>query len=188
MIAWVQAYMDEKANGGYNSATTTFTDVWMQQEEKMSQEDIFLGIAPCVGGGSDTTYGGIVNVIHCLVMHPEVAEKLQFEIDELVRAEGLEEYLISYKTARRLPYLQAVIKESMRITPIVGVQLPRRVPKGGENLAGYFFREGLTVGVNPWTTRTNVKYFGDDADVFRPERWLGEGEEAKRNEHYHIPV
>jgi hypothetical protein len=34
----------------------------------------------------------------------------------------------------------------------------------------------------------NAKYFGDDAHIFRPERWVGEGEEVKRNEYYHMPV
>lgn len=187
-IAWIRATMAEKMDGGYSSAETTFTDVWLQQEDKMSQEDVFLGVAASVGGGSDTTYVTIVNIIHLLGEHPEVSGKLRDEIDEAVKRDGLKKGLISYETARRLPYLQAVIKESMRIIPIVAVQPPRVVPKGGDTLAGYFFCEGLTVGVNPWSTRMNTKYFGDDADIFVPERWLGEGEDAKRNEYYHMPV
>jgi cytochrome P450 len=187
-IAWIRETMAKKSRGEYSSTTTTFTDVWLQQEEKMSQEDIFLGIAASVGGGSDTSYVTIVNIIYLLGKHPEVLEKLQVDIDEAVKREGLREGLISYETARRLPFLQAVIKESMRIIPVVAVQPPRFVPKGGDTLAGHFFHEGLTVGVNPWSTRMNAKYFGDDAHIFRPERWVGEGEEVKRNEYYHMPV
>lgn len=171
-----------------NNGTITFTDIWMQQNDKMSEEDIYLGIAASVGGGSDTSFVTIVNIIHLLSKHPEVAQKLRDEVDDAVKEAGLIDGLISYETARCLPYLQAVIKESMRIIPIVAVSLPRCVPKGGDTLGGYFFREGLTVGVNAWSTRTNPKYFGEDAEIYRPERWLGDSEEVKRNESYHMPV
>ncbi|KAE9377586.1 cytochrome P450 [Stipitochalara longipes BDJ] len=186
-IVWIQEAMRKKIQGDFSSTTATFTDVWLQQEEKMSQDDIFLGLAASVGGGTDTSSVGIVNIIYLLWKHPEICEKLQAEIEDAVEREGLKSGLISYETARRLPYLQAVIKESMRLVPIISVQPPRCVPKGGDTLCGYFFREGLNIGVNPWSTRMNVKYFGDDADTFRPERWLGEGEEVKRNEYYHMP-
>jgi cytochrome P450 len=65
--------MAKKARGELSdkSRTTTFTDVWLQQE-KMSQDDIFLGIAASVGGGSDTSYVAIVNIIHLLDRHPSV--------------------------------------------------------------------------------------------------------------------
>jgi cytochrome P450 len=187
-IAWITETMRKKVQGEVCSTVTTFTDVWLQQEEKMSQEDIFLGLATVFGGGSNTSAVTIVNIIHALWKHPEVCEKLQIEIDEAVKTEGLQGGVIAWETARRLSYLQAVIKESLRLIPIVGVQAPRTVPKGGDTISGYFFREGLTVGSHPWSTRTNPKYFGDDAAIFRPERWLGDGEEAKRNEYYHMPV
>ena len=182
--------MNKKSSGefGGSKKTTTFTDVWMQQEEKMSQEDVFLGIAASVGGGSDTSYTTMVNIIYLLGRHPQVLAKLQSEIDAAVKTDGLKDGLITYETARSLPYLQAVIKESMRIFPIVAVGLPRCVPTGGDTLSGYFFREGLTVSVNSWSTRKNPKYFGADGGIFRPERWLGDSEEVKRNESYHMPV
>jgi hypothetical protein len=39
----------------------------------------------------------------------------------------------------RLPYLQAVIKESLRLTPPATINLPRYVPEGGRVVAGTFF-------------------------------------------------
>jgi cytochrome P450 len=187
-IAWVQETMRKKMQGEYSSTVTTFTDLWLQQEDKMSQDDIFLGLAASFGGGSDTNAVAILNLIHFLWKYPDICEKLRVEIDEAVKHDGLKGGLIAWETARRLPYLQAVIKESLRLIPIVAVQAGRCVPKGGDTIAGYFFREGLSVGSNPWSTRTKIKYFGDDAAHFRPERWLGNGEEAKRNDYYHMPV
>jgi len=187
-IAWIKQMIKRKGEGEYSGATTTFTDIWMQQEEKMSEEDIYRGLAASFGGGSDTNSVAMVNIIFLLWKHPEVCRKLQSEVDEAVKREGLQRGLITHETAKRLPYLLAVIKETMRLIPIVSVQAPRCVPQGGDTIAGYFFREGLTVGSNPWSTRKNSKYFGADANSFRPERWLGDGEEAKRCEYYHMPV
>lgn len=188
-INWIADTINKKSHGefGGSKRTITFTDVWMQQEEKMSQEDVFLGIAASIGGGSDTSYTTIVNIIYLLGRHPQVLAKLQSEIDAAVKKDGLKNGMITYEAARGLPYLQAIIKESMRILPIVAVGLPRCVPAGGDTLSGYIFREGLTVSVDSWSTCKSPKYFGDDAEIFRPERWLGDSEEVKRNESYHMP-
>ncbi|KAM6505407.1 pisatin demethylase [Fusarium solani] len=71
-----------------------------------------------------------------------------------------------------MPYLQAVIKEALRLHPGVGTQLTRVVPKGGVVIEGQFFPEGVEVGVNAWALYHNQDVFGKDASEFRPERWL----------------
>lgn len=188
-MAWIETQLAEKSDPDYSSPTTTFTDIWLRQKDKMSHEDILLGVAANIGGAADTIDATLSVLIYLLARHPEVLARLREELDEIVSKDRLgDDGLISFESSRDAPYLQAVIKETMRLFPAVSVQLPRYVPKGGDVLAGYYFREGLSVGINPWSTRTEVKYWGEDADVFRPERWLGDGEEVKRNEYYHIPV
>lgn len=76
------------------------------------------------------------------------------------------------KQAQDCVYLQATIKEVLRLFPATGLTIPPVVPKGGLELCGYFFPEGVIVGVNPWVAHANKTVFGEDADVFRPERWL----------------
>lgn len=56
--------------------------------------------------------------------------------------------------------------------PIVGTPLDRVVPKGGAILSGHFVPEGTVVGISGWATQRNKEVFGDDAESFRPERWL----------------
>jgi cytochrome P450 len=87
---------------------------------------------------------------------------------------------ISYRTAKDLPYLDACIRESIRIHPGVGLILERVVPKGGVQFPnGPYVPEGTIVGMNPWVVHLDKKAYGSDAAEFRPERWLPQdGENA----------
>jgi cytochrome P450 len=49
-----------------------------------------------------------------------------------------------FKEAQNLPYLQAVIKEALRLHPASGLPLGRVVPKGGAEIAGYYFPEQVS--------------------------------------------
>ena len=71
-----------------------------------------------------------------------------------------------------MPSRQACIKEALRMYPIVGTPLDRVVPKGGDILSGHFLPEGTVVGISGWVTQRDKGVFGDDAESFRPERWL----------------
>lgn len=51
---------------------------------------------------------------------------------------------LTFSDTLQMPYLQAVIKESLRIHPTAGLPLQRVVPKGGVQLAGQFFPEGVS--------------------------------------------
>lgn len=58
------------------------------------------------------------------------------------------------------------------IHPAVGLLLERVVPPGGANIAGLWLPEGTVIGMNPWVAARDRTVYGDDADTFRPERWL----------------
>lgn len=61
--------------------------------------------------------------------------------------------------------------------PAVGMNITRVVPKGGAEIDGVFLDEGTQVALNGWVLHRDCKTFGDDPDVFRPERWLYVSEE-----------
>lgn len=73
----------------------------------------------------------------------------------------------------RLPYLQAVIQEGIRVYPPVPSLLPRTVPAGGVTILDDFLPEGTYVGVHQLSTYRRESNF-KDARSFRPERWLGD--------------
>lgn len=56
---------------------------------------------------------------------------------------------VSYQQAQKLPYLQAVISEGLRVHSPPGVPLSREVPKGGAEVAGTFFPEGVRRSTAP---------------------------------------
>lgn len=68
-------------------------------------------------------------------------------------------------------------QEAMRIYAPIGLPLQRVVPAGGYQISGHFFPEGTVVGVNISAIHMDTSIFGDDAALFRPERWLDSDKE-----------
>jgi hypothetical protein len=54
------------------------------------------------------------------------------------------------------------------------------VPRGGVTVLGKFLPEGTVVGGSPYVVNRHRGTFGDDAEFWRPERWLEKGDEHKR--------
>ncbi|KAL3454831.1 cytochrome P450 [Aspergillus insuetus] len=77
---------------------------------------------------------------------------------------------IAFQEACALPFLDAVIKESLRLHPAACLTYPRIVPRGRMSLAGRYFPEKAVVEVNPWVAHRNPSIFGADASKFNPER------------------
>lgn len=71
-----------------------------------------------------------------------------------------------------MPYLQAVIKEGLRIFPPVTGLMSKEVPAGGDTVNGLFIPEGTKIGYCAWGVFRDKKIWGDDSNVYRPERWL----------------
>lgn len=55
--------------------------------------------------------------------------------------------------------------------PIMALLL-KQVPPQGDYINGQFIPGGTRVGQNAWAIMQDKALFGEDADVFRPERWL----------------
>ncbi|KAK1856650.1 hypothetical protein CCHR01_00620 [Colletotrichum chrysophilum] len=142
-----------------------------ENPDKFPSSAIFATCMTNIGAGSDTTSISLCAILYDLITNPNVLDKLRQEIDATFAELGDPEF-IPFKAAQALCYLQACVKESLRLHPATGLPLARVVPTGGSTLAGTHFPEGSVVGVNTWVLHRNSSIFGLDADRYRPERWL----------------
>ncbi|PVH96859.1 cytochrome P450 [Periconia macrospinosa] len=121
--------------------------------------------------GSDTTAIFLRTMFKNLIEKSECLEKLRAELDNAYQ-EGHLSLPVTWKQSQTLPYLEACFKEAGRIHPPFGLHLERVVPDGGIELSGEKLPQGTIVGMNAWVVHRDRDVFGDDADIFRPERWL----------------
>ncbi|KAK4213314.1 cytochrome P450 [Rhypophila decipiens] len=131
--------------------------------------------------GADTTAITIRSVFYYCLRNPAVYRKLEAE----VLAAGIDlEKPAPYGVSRQLPYLDAVIREALRLHPVTAATMERYVPEGGLVLPdGSVVPAGTAIGMNSYIVGKNKGVYGEDADEFRPERWLrvdGEDSEAHR--------
>jgi len=95
--------------------------------------------------------------------------KLRNDIDAAIR-DGTISSPITDAEAKELPYLQSVIKESLRIFPPAAGMTPRTVPPRGDTFNGVFIPEGTDVRHAAFSVHRLKSIYGEDAEVFRPER------------------
>lgn len=116
-----------------------------------------------------------------LISHQRAYRKLQREIDAVV-SEGQVAGGVSLARARQMPYLQAVIREGLRLWPPAVNIFPRDVPAGGDTVLldgkEVYLPPGCCIGYSAWAMHRSTEIYGDDADAFRPERWF-EKDEAR---------
>ncbi|TVY86980.1 Cytochrome P450 monooxygenase [Lachnellula willkommii] len=146
-------------------------------ENQAASEAILAVIA-----GSDTTASGIRSTLLYILTNPRVYRKLQDEIDATVVPPGASA-IISDAQSKTLPYLQAVIREGARIVPPTAATFAKVAPPGGDTVNGRFIPGGTQICISIVAVLREKKVFGEDVDMFRPERWIvADGEKFKAME------
>lgn len=129
-----------------------------------------------ITAGSDSTASALRLAIHYISTSPPVLDRVLAEMRAGIRAKKISRPVIKDSEARQLPYLQACIKETFRLSPPVTGLLAKEVPAGGVDIdvdgVKKFAPGGTQIGWNSWGMMRDAKTFGPDVEVFRPERWL----------------
>lgn len=149
---------------------------WIRTEQakdaaRVTHRDLVNHLSNNLAAGSDTTAISLRAVFYFLMKNPRCYQKQIEEIGDAERSGLIGEH-VSYEQCLKMPYLQAVIKEALRIHPGIGYPLERYVPDGGANICGVDLPAGTVVGVNPHVIHRDRDIYGSDADEFRPERWM----------------
>ncbi|KAI9596188.1 cytochrome P450 [Syncephalis fuscata] len=149
----------------------------------MSDQDLVAQSIMLMVAGTDTTASTLTWTLLLLIEHPECARRLVEEIKALYPDPDTK---ITYEDVQSLPYLDAVLNESMRIRPIAPHGMPRVVPEGGITMGGYFLPAGTTVFSSFNALHLNEHVF-PDPDVFKPERWLTSPDQLAIMKQHFVP-
>lgn len=146
--------------------------------QPISPEDLEIEAVSPVVAGSDTSATAMRAAILYIFTNFDVYHRLIAEIDEADKS-GKLSTTCKYNEIKDLPYLNAVIREVLRIYPPIGTPFPRVISTDRMSIGNYFLPKGTEIGISVWCVSRNEEVYGSDAAVFRPERWL-ESEEKNR--------
>jgi len=168
-----KAVADRRASK-HNDMLGSFLDHGVTDQEA-EQEAVLQIIA-----GSDTTATSIRMILFFLMTNPCAYQRLAEEIEAAERKGTLSFPVIQDHEATQMPYLEACIKECLRMWPPVVGLMSKEVPTGGAVILGKHVPAGTCIGYCAWALHRKKETFGPDADIFRPERWLASDNEEMR--------
>jgi cytochrome P450 len=109
--------------------------------QNMSLEEIESTFSLLIVAGSETTATTMCGATNELVKAPGELQKLVSEVRNAFKSESE----MTFEALRKLPFLNAVCQETLRICHPIPAGLPRLVPKGGGVICGHFIPEFVSV-------------------------------------------
>jgi cytochrome P450 len=195
---WVKQQLDKRRAEPKDSQRKRdmldhFVDMKERDGRPASDPSIFVEVGNIIGAGADTTSIGIRTVLAQLILHPEDYLRVQEEVDEAFsELPKNSEARLPYLVAEKLQYLNACVKEALRLHPSILWQLPREAPAEGVEIAGYYIPPSATISMSPIAQNRDRRVFGPSADEWRPARWVPSGsssdEEIRQMEKYNVTV
>ncbi|KAH6833694.1 cytochrome P450 [Perilla frutescens var. hirtella] len=149
------------------SDAADFVDVLLSLEgdEKLNDDDMIAVLWEMIFRGTDTTALLTEWAMAELILHPEIQSKLRAEIDAAAELTDAE--------VAALPYLQAVVKETLRVHPPGPLLSWARLSTSDVQLSnGMVVPAATTAMVNMWAITHDAAVWESPLE-FRPERFVG---------------
>lgn len=179
--------LDQRQEHGYNTSTEssdvldTLLNIRQDKSVEIDGNDIKHLLLDLFVAGADTTSSTLEWAMAELLHSPEALSKARLELEQTIgRGKPLEESDIT-----RLPYLQAILKETFRLHPVAPLFLPRKASTDVE-IAGFTVQKGSKVLVNAWAIGRDESTW-DNPLIFMPERFLGSDLDVKGRNFELIP-
>ncbi|KAK9154781.1 hypothetical protein Sjap_002261 [Stephania japonica] len=162
---------EHQQNGGSTklSDDADFVDVMLslEGEEKMEKDDMIAVLWEMIFRGTDTTALLTEWVMAELVLNQDIQGKLQRELDVVAGSKNIKDADIA-----NLPYLQAVVKETLRVHPPGPLLSWARLSTSDVQLSnGMIIPSNTTAMVNMWHITHDPKVW-EEPLVFKPERFV----------------
>ncbi|XP_049617355.1 cytochrome P450 17A2 isoform X2 [Syngnathus scovelli] len=133
----------------------------------ITDDHVLMTAAEAFGAGVETTSTTLLWILAYLLHHPEVQERAQKELDEQVG-----ERAVRTSDRGRLPYLDSIIYEGMRIRPVSPVLIPH-IAVTDSSIGCHTIPSGTRVLVNMWAIHHHPDHW-DRPDLFKPDRFLND--------------
>ncbi|KAL8500189.1 hypothetical protein ACS0TY_019974 [Phlomoides rotata] len=170
MFAIFDGIIDEKLKSRgeieKNDLLEALIDINQRDEAELTRKDIKHLLLDLFVAGTDTTSGTVEWTMAELLRDPEKMLKVGDEIRVVIGENGQ----IEESDIGRLPYLQAVVKETFRLHPPAPFLLPHKAESDVET-NGYIIPKNSDILVNVWASGRDHSIW-QEADSFMPERFL----------------
>lgn len=176
-------FIDVSFDTLWPTASPPLTDLLQKELVRQTTDPIAIRseLLNILLAGRDTTASLLTNVWHILSQRQDMWKKLRAEVATLDGAEP------SWEELKNLKYLKALLNESLRLYPVVPANSREALedtflPIGGgpDGRAPMFIPKGRVVGWSVYTMHRRKDFYGEDAEDFKPERWLDDPATGKK--------
>ncbi|KAM4707689.1 cytochrome P450 4V2-like [Discoglossus pictus] len=147
---------------------------------KLSYQDVREEVDTFMFEGHDTTAAALNWSLFLMGSHPEVQKKVHEELDEVF---GKSDRPVTMDDLKNLRYLEAVIKEALRLYP--SVPFFARTVTEDCTIRGFRVPKGVNIIIIPYALHRDPEYF-PEPEEFRPDRFLPENASG-RNPYAYVP-
>ncbi|KAJ8065223.1 hypothetical protein OCU04_005928 [Sclerotinia nivalis] len=166
MLDWCKENMSGRLDLSY-----WFIDAQRNREAEMNLNDIYGDAVAVVIAGSHTTASSLTFVFYELAMNLGIQRKLHDELKNLPT-------IFTHDSLIELPYLNAVINESLRLHSVLPTGGNRQAGPEGVYVEGQYIPPHTTI-VAPRHTISRLESCFEKANEFIPERWTEKPEMIK---------
>ncbi|XP_054816316.1 cytochrome P450 71D10-like [Prosopis cineraria] len=135
-------------------------------EIQLSYDNIKAVILDMFSAGTRTSAQTIEWIMSELLKNPEIMKEAQGEVRRVYENKGY----VDESELHKLKYIDAVIKETLRLHPPLPLLIPRESSKRCE-INGYEIPQKTRVIINAWALGRDPKYW-NEADKFQPQRFI----------------
>ncbi|KAK4447256.1 cytochrome p450 [Podospora aff. communis PSN243] len=140
-------------------------------ERGLKGEELFSELVMAIVAGSDNTASALRMTLALLLTSPTAYHALSSEITLAIATAKISSPIRDAE-AKSLPYLQAVIRETLRLYPLPAEFYKQVSAPEGDTICGVHLPAGTWLGCNMHSAMRRRDIWGEDGDLFRPERWI----------------
>ncbi|KAL5205431.1 hypothetical protein ABZP36_033640 [Zizania latifolia] len=165
----IESRLQAKDAGGGNNKHGDFLEALLDlvSTGKMAREHVTVMLFEVFGAGGDSMSTTLEWTMAELLRNPRAIAKVRAELKDVIG----DKETVEEEDAARLPYLQAVLKESMRLHPVGPILIPHLAVEDGVEIGGYAVPKGTTVMFNVSAIMRDPASW-ERPDEFLPERFL----------------